>query len=186
MAVHPIEAVVIDNVEVDKEPFREEIRQYLREFLTAVNFRTYDLPNTPNALIDGVLFSYDAADLTTADNGVSCVHDASARRFKTVPVSIPSNRYIGITVGGTAQAITIATSQALSSITQYSTVLWKAAANITGANPTAAVDTVSALPIKSPTGGSLAAYEIHANGWYEMMAMGGVIPTEYWLVMGYE
>lgn len=185
MAIHPIETVIVDANNVDKEPFREEMKQYPREFTDAATFNTFDLPNTPNALIGGVLFAFDPADVTTPDNGVSCIHDAAARRFKRAVILLPSTRYIGIAVAGTAQAIEITTSEAISSIEEFSTVLWTPAANITGPDPTAEVDTVPPLPIKSPTGAALAADEIFVGRWYEMMAMGGSTPTEYWLIMGY-
>lgn len=110
MPLHPIETIVIDAVTVVKDPFREELKQVPREFGTAAVFRTYDLPNTPNALIGGKLFSYDAADATTADDGVNCVHDAALRRFKLKTTVVSGAAAIAFTDGDTARRVTVTNS----------------------------------------------------------------------------
>lgn len=82
MPAHPLDAILANGVAVNKASTKSEVKKYSRDWGLAANFRTYDLPDTTIAVINGYLFIYDPADLTTADNGVSCVHDASARRFK--------------------------------------------------------------------------------------------------------
>lgn len=97
-----------------------------------------------------------------------------------------SRRYVATAVGGTAQAITLTTPGALAVLTQYDTFLFTPNANITGPGPTVAIDSVAALPLKSPSGGALAADEVHTGRWYEAIALGGATPTELRLIGGYE
>jgi hypothetical protein len=110
MPLHPIETTVIDTVNVVKDPFREELKQNPREFGSVATFRTYDLPNTPNALIAGRLYSYDASDVTTTDDGLNCVHDAASRRYKLKTTVVSGAAAIAFTDGDTARRVTIANS----------------------------------------------------------------------------
>lgn len=82
MVSHPIRTILANSIDPNKALLRPEIEQYPREFTDVATFRTYDLPGVPNAIIAGRLWRFDALDLATADDGVSCVHDASARRYK--------------------------------------------------------------------------------------------------------
>ena len=159
MAVHPIEGVVIDATNVVKDPFREEIKQLPREFGTAANFRTYDLPNTPNMLIAGKLFAYDAADVTTADDGVTCIHDAASRRFKIVPVVVAGYTVFEATViAGTADAIE-ATVPGMATLSATPQFIWVTpTANNTGA-ATIKFNGGAFVSLKSPMGVALAADE---------------------------
>lgn len=98
---------------------------------------------------------------------------------------VASSRYVAQAVGGTAQAITLTTGAGLSTVKQYDTFLFTPNSNITGPGPTAKVDSAGALAITSPSGGALAADEIHTGTWYEVMALGGATPTELRLIGGY-
>ena len=93
-----------------------------------------------------------------------------------------NKRYVAAAVGGTAQAITVTTDFTLTSLPSGSSVLFKPSSNITGPDPTVAVDSVAAMTVKSPTGASLAADEMHSGRWYELLSTG----TELWIVGGYE
>ncbi len=82
MTTHPIDALIVDGAPVSKSAFRAELRNYVREFTSVANFRTYDLSSTPDVLIAGVVWKYDSTDFVTADDGVSCILDLSSRRYK--------------------------------------------------------------------------------------------------------
>lgn len=82
MPNHPLDSILVDGIRPNKAAFRSEIKKYSRDFEDAINFRTFDLPDVTIAVIDGQLYLYDPLDLITADNGTTCIHDASARRFK--------------------------------------------------------------------------------------------------------
>lgn len=166
MPLHPIETVVIDAVTVVKDPFREELKQVPREFGTAAVFRTYDLPNTPNALIGGKVFTYDAADVSTPDNGVTCVHDTASRRFKVQSVVVAGNTvFLATAVGGGPNAVTATAAgmAALSATPQL--VLIKPVALNTGAM-TIAWNGGSAIAAVSPGGAALAADEFDPARYY--------------------
>lgn len=170
MAVHPIEGVVIDTTNVVKDPFREEIKQLPREFATAANFRNHDLPNTPNMLIGGKLFSYDAADITTADDGVTCIHDAGARRFKIVPVVVAGFTVFEATVvAGSADAIelTVPGMATLSATPQF--VWFTPVANNT-TTVTIKFNGGAFVALKSPRAAALAADDIQDDVPYLIRA----------------
>ena len=78
-------------------------------------------------------------------------------------------------VGGTAQAITGTTGFSISSISDYDIVSWYPALDNTGANPTLAVDSVTAKTIKAPGGGNLAAGDQFAGRWYDGLVRGANI-----------
>jgi hypothetical protein len=82
MPDHPLEAILTTGLDVNKAALKAELKNYARDWLDVVTFRTYDLPGVIIAVIDGQLYEYDPLDLITADNGTTCIHDASARRFK--------------------------------------------------------------------------------------------------------
>lgn len=167
MAVHPIEAVIIDGVDVDKDLTREELRQYPREFGTAAVLRTFDLPNTPNVIIAGKNFSYDSADTTTPDDGVTCIHDAAHRRFKIVPVTIlGSTMFIASAVAGTATSLDV-TVIGMSSLSASPQFVWVTPnVNITGPAQIAFNGSVSYVPIVRDSGATLAADDMLAGRKY--------------------
>jgi len=82
MATHPLDAILATGVSVSKASFKTELKKYARDWDTVVLFRTYDLPEVLIAVVAGLLYKYDPLDLVTADNGTTCIHDSSARRFK--------------------------------------------------------------------------------------------------------
>ena len=57
-----------------------------------------------------VITSYDAADATTADDGVNCVHDAALRRFKLKTTVVSGAAAIAFTDGDTARRVTVTNS----------------------------------------------------------------------------
>lgn len=82
MPDHPIDAILTTGVQVVKASLRAELKKYARDFVDAATFNTYDLPGVTLAVIEGQLYLYDPTDLTTPDNGTTCILDASSRRFK--------------------------------------------------------------------------------------------------------
>ncbi|MEP6827909.1 MAG: hypothetical protein ABJA10_07525 [Aestuariivirga sp.] len=105
MSGNPIDAVYVNGNPVSKSAVRAWARKTLYDFDTAANFRTYDLDNTSNVLIAGVLFHYDSTDFVTADDGVSCVVDLSGRRFKKVSLTVAGEtlfRQQSVQAGSTA------------------------------------------------------------------------------------
>ena len=119
---HPVDAVYVNGSAVSKAAIRTLIRSLPYDFVTAANLRTYDLDNTSDVLISGVLFRYDSADFTTADDGTTCIVDLGGRRFKKVTVSISGNVFYRQTgISGTANAPSITTDgmSALSATPQF-------------------------------------------------------------------
>ena len=89
MTAHPLEAVLVNGVSVDKAALKTELKFNVRDFDTVTAFRIYELGvTTPKAIIANALWYFDAADLTTADNGTTCVHDANGNRHKKVTLSV--------------------------------------------------------------------------------------------------
>ncbi|HMT13143.1 MAG TPA: hypothetical protein PKE19_00195 [Aestuariivirga sp.] len=82
---HPAAAAIVDGAtnRVSKEAVRALFKRTLYDFRTPENFRTHDMNDVEAAFISGGFFSYDPDDTTTADDGVTCVHDSEGRRFKS-------------------------------------------------------------------------------------------------------
>ena len=162
MAQHPIEVAVVNATQVNKAPFREEIKQYVREFGSVALFRTYDLINTPNALIGGVFYRYDSLDLITADNGTTCVHDLSARRFKKQTLAVAgSTVFTASSVAGTNTITATTDGLLVPSVTpQY--VMFTPANNITGP-ASITFDAWPTLNFNSPLGNALNSDEVVAG-----------------------
>lgn len=82
---HPAASAIVDGASnpVDKEAVRALFRRTIYDFRTAANFRLYDMADVEAAFISGGFFSYDPDDTSTADDGVTCVHDSEGRRFKS-------------------------------------------------------------------------------------------------------
>lgn len=55
---------------------------------SAAELRTFDLTGQNMVYVKSTQFAYasDTSDTTTADDGVSCIHDANGLRFKRIPV----------------------------------------------------------------------------------------------------
>lgn len=163
MALHPLEAVLVNGVTVSKAALKEELKQNVRDFGSVVNFRTYDLPNVPKAIIANSLYYYDATDFTSADNGTTVVLDAMARRFKKVTLSVAGETIFRQTaIGGSANALTI-TSNGLAALsaTPQLIIITPTAPNTGPA--TIAYDGGAVLSLKSNTGAALAADELLAR-----------------------
>lgn len=78
--------------------------------------------------------------------------------------------YIAQSVSGT-DSLTITTGQGLTELSQFSTLWFQPAFNITGpADMT--VDSVPTIPITSPTGAALAADELHTGRYYHAIFLG--------------
>lgn len=102
MPSHPLDSILVTGLQPNKAAFREELKNYARDWLDVATFRTYDLPGVIIAVIDGQLYEYDPLDLTTPDNGTTCIHDASSRRFKRQSAATAgSTLFRASTVAGT-------------------------------------------------------------------------------------
>lgn len=163
MTSHPIEAVLVNGITVNKAALREELKQNIRDFGTVANFRTYDLPNVPKAIIANSLYYFDSLDFVTADNGTTCVHDAMARRFKKVTLSVAGETLFRQTaIAGSANALQVTTNgMAIPSATPQ-IVLITPSANNPGA-ATIVFDGGAVLPLLSNTGAALNADELLAR-----------------------
>lgn len=165
MTQHPIETTVVNGAQVNKSTFREEIKQYPREFGTAAAFRLHGLPNTPNALIAGTLYKYDAADLTTPDNGTTCVLDASSRRFKRQAASVlGSTLFTASSVAGT-NAVTCNT-DGMATLSATPQLIWIVFVNNNTGAMTIGFDGAASVALKSPLGNALASDEVLAGPPY--------------------
>jgi len=159
---HPIEAVIVNGSSVDKGALREELKKYVRDFGSVAAFRLLSLAGVEAAVIADKLYYFDSADLSTADNGTTCVHDVDGRRFKqaTVSASVSGQTIFSQTaLGGTANALTVTTDgmAALSSTPQYIIITPSAACTGT---VTIAYDGGAVLALLSNTGSALAADEL--------------------------
>jgi len=155
MPDHPIDAILATGVTVQKALLKLELKKYARDFVDATTFRTYDLPNVTIAVIGGQLYLFDPLDLATADNGTTCIHDASARRFKRQSAAVAgSTIFKASNVAGT-NTITCDTDglDTLSATSQF--VRIKPANTVTGP-ATIAFDVQAAIALLSPTGAALA------------------------------
>ena len=163
MPLHPIEAVLVNAVTVNKATLREELKQNVRDFGSVANFRTYDLPNVPKAVINNSLYYFDATDFISADNGNSVVWDVMARRFKKVTLAVAGETLFRQTaIAGSANALAI-TSNGLASLSATpQLILITPAANNTLA-ATIAYDGGAVLPLLSNIGNPLAADELIAR-----------------------
>ena len=109
---HPADAVYVNGVAVSKAAVRTLIRSLPYDFVTAANLRTYDLDNTTDCLISGVIYRYDSTDLVTADDGVTCIVDLGGRRWKRITLTVAGEtifRQQSFQAGSTANAIKITT-----------------------------------------------------------------------------
>lgn len=162
MTAHPLDAIFVTGSAVNKALVKAELKKYARDFVDATTFRTYDLPGVSIAVIAGQLFLYDAADLVTADNGATCILDASSRRFKRQSAAVAgSTIFTASSVSGT-NTITCASNgmAAYSATVQFLYI--KLANTISGA-ATIAIDALGTLDFKSPTGAALATGEAVAG-----------------------
>ncbi len=162
MTTHPIDALIIDGVNVSKSAFRNELRQYVREFTSVANFRTYDLSNTPDVLIAGVVWKYDSTDFTTADDGTTCILDLSSRRFKKISGSGGSitgeTLFRATAIGGSANALTI-TSNGMGALSATPKLILVIPTSTNTLAVSAVIDGASSIPIVAPSGAALAAGE---------------------------
>lgn len=164
MTAHPIEAVFVNGVAVDKGAVRAALKKYIYDFETAASFRLYELGvSTPKAMIDNALWFYDAADLTTPDNGTTCIHDADGNRYKKVTLSVAGKTLFTQTaIAGTADALAVTSDgmATLSATPQY--IIITPSAAITGP-ATIAFDGAAAIDLLSNVGAALAADELLAR-----------------------
>lgn len=79
----PIEAVVVDGVAVPKASLRSFIDAgMVHRFADADALRAADLADVSAAFVAPHIYVKDAADTTTADDGVACIIDSGGLRFK--------------------------------------------------------------------------------------------------------
>lgn len=155
---HPIEAVIVNGASVDKAVLRAELKKYARDYGTAVAFRLLSLSGVEAAVIADKLYYYDAADLSTADNGTTCIHDVDGRRFKQATVSATvagATVFEASSVSGT-DTVTCTTDDMPSPSSTASWLMVVFANTNTGAmtiNP----DGAGAIALKDRAGGALGA-----------------------------
>jgi hypothetical protein len=82
MADHPLESVLVNAQDVNKGALKIDLKKFTYDSGTVVQFRTYSLPGVTTAIAGSKFWYYDVADLVTADDGLTCIHDADGRRFK--------------------------------------------------------------------------------------------------------
>jgi hypothetical protein len=84
MADNPIYEAVVDGEEVPKNEFRAAFTSLGMFFESLTVFRNTDTRGQKAVIIGGLVWVWDQADTTTADNGVNCIIDLSGvRRYKT-------------------------------------------------------------------------------------------------------
>ena len=88
MGNHPIDAVFVNGSPVSKAAVRSAIRNVIWNFADAPTLRLFDLDNTPLVAVNAVSFKYDSTDLSTADDGVTCIIDLAGRRFKKITLTV--------------------------------------------------------------------------------------------------
>lgn len=166
MVDHPIASVLIDGSPVNKGAFRDAMKMATFDYGDAADFRLYSLPGVNSAIINDELFRYDAADLVTADNGTTCIHDADGRRFKVNTLSVAGETIFRATYStGTANAQQFTTNglDTLSATPQLVFVVFNA-------DPTGATqvkfDAQSFIDLKSPGGAAIGNGEVLAGRPY--------------------
>ncbi|MBG1232966.1 hypothetical protein [Aestuariivirga litoralis] len=117
MGRHPIETVFVDGADVNKTAVRDFERRVIYDFGAAAAVQGANLANTPTIAINAIIFRYDAADFTTADDGVNVIVDLSGRRFKKVALDsvsvIPANTFVGNPTGSFAAPTSMSPATAL-------------------------------------------------------------------------
>jgi hypothetical protein len=87
MADNPIYDAVIDGEDVPKGEFRAAFTSLGMFFESLTVFRNTDTRGQKAVIIGGLVWAYDPADTTTADDGVNCIIDLSGvRRYKRQPM----------------------------------------------------------------------------------------------------
>lgn len=170
MVDHPISAVLVDGVAVNKGALRDYIKNLVYDFGDSDDFRTFSVAGVNTAIINDALYTYDPDDLVTADNGTTCVHDADGRRFKLNTLTVAGETIFRSTaVAGTANAPEFTTNGigTLSSTPQFILVVF--GSNNSGAM-TVKFDAQSAVALKSPSGAALADGEVLAGRPYLLSA----------------
>ncbi|TAK50229.1 MAG: hypothetical protein EPO23_03215 [Xanthobacteraceae bacterium] len=88
MAEHPIDGVLVDDVDVSKSAFRAYEKTYLRQrFGTVSDVRNTQLAGQfGGAYVESLKtdFYLDTADTTSADNGTTCLISLDGYRFKAI------------------------------------------------------------------------------------------------------
>lgn len=170
MPAHPIESAIINGVSVNKGALRDAMKMAVFDYGDAADFRLYSLPGVESAIINDALFKFDAADLVTADNGTTCIHDADGRRFKLITVTVAGETiFRGSVTGGSANAPELTTNglDTLSATPQLILVVF------TNSNTGAMqikYDAQAIGDLKSPSGAALADGEVLAGRPYLISA----------------
>lgn len=81
MTLHPIETILVNGVSVNKGALRDYAKRLVYDFGDAGDFH-YSLAGVETAIIEDALYTYDASDLVSADNGTTCIYDLDERRFR--------------------------------------------------------------------------------------------------------
>ena len=163
MPDHPLDAIFVTGTQVNKALVKTELKKYARDFVDAVTFRTYDLPGVPIAVIAGQLYLYDAADLITADNGTTCILDASSRRFKRQSAAVAgSTMFLQTALAGTVNALQV-TTDAMATLSATRQFIWILPSGNNTLAVTIAFDGAAAVDLKSNVGSALAADELQAR-----------------------
>lgn len=86
MTDNPIFDAVVDGQNVPKDKFRASYLKMAVDLPNVAALQAMDTKGQSVFLIGTTFWRYDPADLTTPDDGVTCVIDASgARRYKSIP-----------------------------------------------------------------------------------------------------
>jgi len=166
---HPIDSAFVNNVPPNKADIRALGRKLIYNFDDVATFRTYDLDNTKTVAVAGTLYNYDSTDLTTADDGITCIVDLAGRRFKkaTVTASVNGNTFFRQTaLAGGANALQVTTDGTMPGLTSTpSFVLVTPSANNTGAT-TIKFNGGTTLNLIGADGNALAADNLIAGRTY--------------------
>jgi hypothetical protein len=100
MTAHPIDLIVVDGQHVPKPAFRNEIKQYLREFGTESAVQNYELAGTAIIVVSGTNYVYDPTDTTTVHDGRDVLVSQDGRRYKARGTRLTLDMF-GVPVGDT-------------------------------------------------------------------------------------
>lgn len=166
MTLHPIETILVNGVSVNKGALRDYAKRLVYDFGDAADFRTYSLAGVETAIIEDALYTYDASDLVSADNGTTCIHDLDGRRFKLNTLSVAGETIFRATaVGGTANDPEI-TTNGLATLSATPQLILVVFASSNSGAMTIKWDAQAAQALKSPGGSALASGEVLAGRPY--------------------
>jgi len=180
MAQHFVDQIVVNGIDVDKQDWRDYAKQRLPVLvnsvaeLQATDTGTSKLVYVLSATRDGVIFELDAADGTTADDGVNVIVSGDGKRFKRLAglADLGGRAPIRLhTVAGT-NTVTAAATPPITALRDGQPLLWLPVNDNTGAvtlDPGGGAKTVVDLDGAALTGGEIKAGR-YALGIYDETA----------------